>query len=65
MVSHIPCINSRNHPASAESFHQQDERHDREDVVVRRERGEPVYGQITDPYYQHRQINGKDPQHEN
>jgi hypothetical protein len=61
MVSHIPCINSWNHPASAEGFHQQDEGHDRKNVVVRRERGEPMYGEIADPYYQNRQVNGKDP----
>lgn len=60
-MSDVPCIDSRNHSARAERFHKQNEGHDGEDVVVRRERGEPMYGEIADPDYQYWQVDGKDP----
>ena len=44
-----PAIKAWDHLPASESFHEDEVRHDGEDVVVGGERGEPVHGKIAGP----------------
>lgn len=57
----VPSGHPRNHPTGAESLHQKNVRHYREDVVVRGEWREPVQGKVADPNDQDHEVDGKDP----
>ena len=52
------------HVARTERFDEQDIRHDAGDVVVRGEWGEPVDGEIVDPYDEDGNVDWEDPQHQ-
>lgn len=45
-------LDARYHTAGAQRLDEQYERHDGEDVMMRRKGGEPVHGKIPDPYHQ-------------
>lgn len=51
---YIPARYTWDHVASAHRFHQEDERKYREEVVVRGERREPMYGEVVYPDREHR-----------
>lgn len=50
--------------SGAHRFDNKDIWHDRQDVVVRREGGEPVNGKIVDPHDEDGDVDGEDPEHE-
>jgi hypothetical protein len=58
-------LNSGDHPTGAQSFDQEDERHDRNDVVVGREWRQPMHGKVPYPDDEDRHIDREYPKHEN
>lgn len=61
---YVPANDSRDHVPSAHCFDNKDIWHDRQNVVMRRERGEPVNGKVVDPHDEDGDVDGEDPEHE-
>lgn len=54
---------SWNHFAAGESLHKKDEGHDGEDIMMGRERCEPVHSQVVHPDNKNWEVDGKYPEH--
>ena len=60
----IPRRYPRNHFPNRQRLNKKNERHYRQNIMMRRKRREPMYGEIMYPHYQNKDIYRQYPKHE-